>query len=282
MAARVGIVTCVQLGLACIEEVLDAGGKFALFLTLKDDLARDKSGRVYLDRVAADTATPLIKIRHINEPRAVAAIAEAGLDWLLIIGWSQIAGPEVLAAAKRGALGIHPSLLPEGRGRAAIPWAILKNLPRTGVTLFRLDAGVDRGPIVDREVLPLAEDETATRLYRRVVAAHRTLIRRAWPNLIDGRLEMQAQDESRASYWPARTPAEGLLYPAEMTRAEVDRHIRALTRPYPGARVVIGDRTYALWAGGTARDSGGLVLACVDGDYVVSDYQLIADAASPA
>jgi methionyl-tRNA formyltransferase len=56
------------------------------------------------------------------------------IDWLLIIGWSQIARRELLETPACGCLGMHPSLLPIGRGRAAIPWAILKGLDQTGVT----------------------------------------------------------------------------------------------------------------------------------------------------
>jgi len=78
-------------------------------------------------------------VNNVNDPEAVAAIRGFDLDWLLIIGWSQIARRPVLDATRRGALGIHPTLLPEGRGRAAIPWTLLKGLRESGVTLFQLE-----------------------------------------------------------------------------------------------------------------------------------------------
>ena len=101
---------------------------------------------------------------------------------------------------------MHPTLLPQGRGRAAIPWAILKALPETGVTLFQLDEGVDTGPIIAQKVLPIAANETATTLYERVADAHRSLIGQVWPNLPSGNVQRRIQDESQATIWPGRTP----------------------------------------------------------------------------
>src|SRR6266496_1733341 len=144
---RFGFVTCVQLGLACMEEIYAAGGCLDLAITLRDELAQTKSGRIYLDKFCEERRIDLVKIKHVNDSQSIGAIKEKGLDWLFIIGWSQIAGPLVLDAPKRGVLGIHPTLLPAGRGRAPIPWAILKGLKQTGVTLFKLDAGIDTGPI---------------------------------------------------------------------------------------------------------------------------------------
>ena len=132
---RFGFVTCVELGLSCMQAIYDAGGHLDLAITLPDDRAVSKSGRVYLDTFCNAHAIPLIKSPNINDETVISAVREHEIDWLFIIGWSQIAHAEILAAPTRGALGMHPTLLPEGRGRAAIPWAILKGLHQTGQTL---------------------------------------------------------------------------------------------------------------------------------------------------
>src|SRR5690242_13717067 len=137
--SRVGFVTCVQLGLSCMEAIYEVGGKLDLAITLHDETAVAKSGRIYLNEFCAARHIPLVKVRNINDADALAAIASAQLDWLFIVGWSQIARRDVLNAPRKGVLGMHPTLLPQGRGRAAIPWAILLGLPETGVTLFKLD-----------------------------------------------------------------------------------------------------------------------------------------------
>ena len=273
---RAAFVTCVQLGLSCMEEIYAAGGTLDLVLTLPDDKARKKSGRVYVDAFCAERSIPLKKVGHINDAEAIATIRAAGIDWLCIIGWSQIAGEAALAAPRLGSLGIHPTLLPEGRGRAAIPWAIIKGLARTGVTLFQLAPGVDTGPIGAQVVLPLAEDETAATLYARVNEAHRTLIRQAWPALAAGTLAFVPQDEARATYWPGRTPADGRLL-ATHSVLEVDRLVRATTRPYPGAFAELEGKVLRVWAGTPVRGAtppakGSVRLPCADGAYDATSY----------
>ena len=89
---KMAFTTCVQLGKSCIEQVLRIGGHFDLFITLKDEQAKNKSGRIYLDDLAEKEHTPLLKVRHINDPEVIAALKEHEIDWLFIIGWSQIAG----------------------------------------------------------------------------------------------------------------------------------------------------------------------------------------------
>lgn len=273
MRLRFGFVTCVRLGLSCMEEIYGAGGELAMAMTLRDDLAPAKSGRIYLDPFCQAHAIPLHKVRSVNDPEAVQALRQAGLDWVFIIGWSQIAGAEVLAAPARGVLGMHPSLLPEGRGRAAIPWAILKGLAETGVTLFQLDLGVDTGPILAQERLPVGPDESATSLYARVEEAHRRLLRRIWPDLVADRVRPVPQDPGAGSVWPGRKPEDGRILP-HMTVAEVERLVRAVSRPYPGAFLERDAIRMRIWAGRAGEVPGAPVIPCADGSYTVTDFEL--------
>lgn len=113
---NIAFATCVQLGLSCIEEVHKNGGEFDLFITLKDDLLKKKSGRIYLDDTADKNNVPLLKINHINDDIVINTLKEYEIDWLFIIGWSQIASKEVLNTPKKGCIGMHPTLLPKGEG----------------------------------------------------------------------------------------------------------------------------------------------------------------------
>ena len=144
---KFGFVTCVQLGLSCMESIYQMGEKLDLAITLPDHINQNKSGRVYIDDFCDGHKIPLFKSTNINNLDVIKAICGAEIDWLFIIGWSQIAKKNLLDSPKKGVLGIHPTLLPEGRGRASIPWAILKELNETGVTMFKMDNGIDTGPI---------------------------------------------------------------------------------------------------------------------------------------
>lgn len=272
MSRRFGFVTCVRLGEEVLEEILEVGGRVDAMLTLPDEVAQDKSGRIYLDEMAEAHSAELLKARNINDAHAVQWLEAQQLDWLFIIGWSQIASPQVLKAAKNGALGMHPTLLPEGRGRASIPWAILKGLDRTGVTFFKLDEGVDSGPILDQEVIPVAPDESATTLYDKVVRAHRVLIRRNWDELAGGAPAFRTQDESRATYWPGRKPEDGRIREG-MSVAEVERLVRAVASPYPGALWHDGDRHFRILAGEAGDSREGKKLRLRDGTYTAVRFE---------
>lgn len=254
---RIGFVTAVQLGLDCLEEIDRLGGKLDLLITLDDDTAMKKSGRIQLDDYAQRTGVPLHKTLHINEPATIEVIQQADLDYLLVIGWSQLVGHEIFPLIKRALLGMHPTLLPEGRGRAPIPWTILKNLKRSGVSMFELRPEADSGDIMAAETFVVAPDETATTLYEKASQAHVILIRKTWPELIAGTLLGQPQDETKATHWPQRRPEDGAIS-EQMSLKEIDRHVRATTRPYPGAFLVHDGRKLIIWSGKTIESDDSL------------------------
>lgn len=273
---KIAFCTCVQIGKSCIEAVISSGGRFDLLLTLHDYKSQKKSGRVYLDDIANDNGIPLYKLNHINDADVAEVVIKYEIDWLFIIGWSQIASADFLNVPLKGVIGAHPTLLPTGRGRAAIPWAILKGLDKTGVTFFKMDVGVDTGEILDQFEIPLRSNETATTLYDKVNEAHVELIKQIWPKLIEDVIIGVKQDESLASYWEGRTPADG-----EMTFAmpvlEAEKLIRASTRPYPGAYILLNENSkLIIWGGSIKPILGSKILNFVDGIYYASDFEIVA------
>lgn len=245
---KFGFITCVQLGLSCIEKIYEIGGKLDVLFTLHDHKAKRKSGRIYLDEFSKKNTIPLIKLNHINDLDVIEAIKEYELDWLFIIGWSQIASSNLLDAPKKGCIGMHPTLLPTGRGRAAIPWAIIKGLEKTGVSMFVLDEGVDTGPVLGQFEIPLKQDETATELYDKVNLAHEALIAQIYPRLESETYKLTIQDDSLATIWGGRTPSDGELN-LKMDIIEVDRLVRATTKPYPGAYILLDGIKRIIWEG---------------------------------
>lgn len=268
---KMAFATCVQLGLSCIEETYRIGGNLDLLITLKDEKAKSKSGRVYLDEFSREHNIPLLKINNINNSEVIERLRQQNIDWLFIIGWSQIAKLELLNTPNLGCIGIHPTLLPVGRGRAAVPWAILKGLGETGVTMFKLDEGVDTGPIIGQVKISLSKDETATTLYSRVNQAHVTLISKYWNLIIKNKAEMIIQNEVDATEWPGRKPEDGEIFNS-MTMDEADKFVRAVTHPYPGAFYKDGDRTIRIWSAKTDQNQGEIKLN--DGYLTPIDYEI--------
>lgn len=243
---KYGFVTCVQLGLSCIEAIYELGGHLDLVITLTDEQAVKKSGRIYLDKFCSYHGIELLKARNVNDDEVVKAIKSYELDWLFIIGWSQIANEAVLKAPKLGVLGMHPTLLPIGRGRAAIPWAILMGLEETGVTMFKLNSGVDTGDIVEQMSISMTSSITATELYLKINQTHVSLMKIVFPKLESGTMTFRVQDNLLATEWPGRTPKDGLIN-IEGSVYDADRLVRAVTRPYPGAYFFKNDRKIIVW-----------------------------------
>jgi methionyl-tRNA formyltransferase len=193
---------------------------------------------------------------------------------------------ELIALAGKGVFGMHPTLLPRHRGRAPIPWTILSGLTSTGVTLFEIvDATADSGPIVGQLEVRVVPDETATTLFAKLADAHVELIRRCIPELAAGTAPRLPQDPLRASSWPKRTPADGII-DWETRAPYLYDWVRAQTRPYPGAFTYLGDVKVVVWRArpvGIAGDapSGtivedrpeGLVVACGEGGLLLEEVE---------
>jgi len=275
---KFAFVTCVEIGLSCMEAIYSVNGKLDLIITIPDEKAKKKSGRIYVDNFAKKNKIPVIKVNHINNQEAIDAIKNHEIDWLFIIGWSQIASKEVIESPKLGAIGAHPTLLPVGRGRAAIPWAIIKKLDNTGVSFFKMDEGVDTGLILAQEIVSICKDETATTLYSKVNYAHETLIVKLFKDLARNIIKGEIQDESKATYWEGRTPKEGELF-FEMIIDEVDRLVRATTKPYPGAFIIRDGIKIIIWKGMKSKvelvDNDFLELKFKDGSFYAVNYEKV-------
>ncbi|UTR12130.1 methionyl-tRNA formyltransferase [Evansella sp. LMS18] len=271
MKKKIAFATCVQLGLSCIEEIYRIDGRLDLLITLRDEKAQNKSGRIYLDEFAAENNAPLLKIDNINDQVVLDALKEHQIDWLFIIGWSQIARKDVLETPTHGCIGMHPTLLPIGRGRAAIPWAIIKGLKETGVTMFKLDEGVDTGDIIGQGVIKIDQKTTATELYQKVDDMHITLIGEYWDDIVNNNISLTKQNDEVASEWAGRKPEDGEIL-SSMTIDEADKLVRAVTHPYPGAFYKDGERTYRIWSAQTDENAGEIKLS--DGYLIPVDYEI--------
>jgi len=213
-------------------------------------------GYTDLGPFAAKSGVPVKYIRSIKTEAAQNLLRESAPDYLIIVGWSELAPSAILDIPKSkhrgvarhtasyGCIGMHQTLLPEGRGRAPIPWAIIKGLNRTGVTAFLLEEAADAGGIVDQLQIPIDPTETATTLFDKARKAHIELGARLGMRMAMRTLSWTDQDEHLASTWPRRRPEDGRI-DFSWTAVEVDRFVRALTPPYPGA--------FFLWANEKVR-----------------------------
>jgi len=270
------------IGRRCLEACAEAGAEVAAVVTLPGPIDPNRSGQCLFD----DLGVPVIETEDVNSAQATTAVREAAPDAIFVVGWSQLIRGELLEVAPQGMFGMHPTLLPRHRGRAAIPWTILSGLTRTGVTLFEIvEPSADSGPIIGRREVDVAHDETATTLYDKLLEAHVELIREHVPQIAAGTAPREPQDLKRASAWPKRTPADGII--DWYTRAPyLGDWVRAQTRPYPGAFTYLGDEKLVVWRArpvelepgdpaGTVVEvrPEGAVVACGEGGLLLEEIE---------
>lgn len=232
-AASYVFVGGVDISHACLEALCALGVPPALAVGY-DASRASASGYRDLGDLADRHGFELVRTADVNDPVLVERIEGLRPALLYVLGWSQLVRPRLLAVPAHGAVGAHPTKLPEGRGRAPIPWTILKGLRETACTLFRLTEGVDDGPIVGQVPISVDAREDAGTLYAKHRAAHVELVRRHTAALLDGTAPAVEQDHAAATYWERRRPEDGRI-DWSAPAVEVDRLVRAVTRPFPGA-----------------------------------------------
>jgi methionyl-tRNA formyltransferase len=277
------------IGRRCLEASAEAGAEIAAIVTLPGPVDPNRSGQCGFDDVATRFGAVLIEAADVNAPQTIEAVRAERPDAIFVVGWSQLVRGDFIALAPGAVYGMHPTLLPRHRGRAAIPWAILSGLATTGVTLFEIvDPDVaDSGPILGQVEVPIASDETATSLYERLADAHVELVRTSVPKLLAGSAPRVEQDERRASAWPRRTPADGII-DWETRAPYLHDWVRAQTRPYPGAFTYLGDAKVVVWSArpvdAEAAPAGtivadGPVVACGEGALLLEEVETDAELA---
>jgi methionyl-tRNA formyltransferase len=235
------------IGRDCLEAAADAGAEVVGVVTLPGPIDPNRSGQCDFDEVAARLGADLVHTDDVNAEQTLNVVRKLEPDLVFVVGWSQLVRQPFIAMAREGVFGMHPSLLPRHRGRAPIPWAILSGLARTGVTLFEIvEETADSGAIVGQSVVEIAHDETATSLFERLARAHVDLVREYVPQLLERRAPRIPQDTRRASSWPRRAPADGII-DWETRAPYLYDWVRAQTRPYPGAFTWVGDEKVTVW-----------------------------------
>ena len=168
----------------------------------------------------------------LKDAATQADFAALEADAAVVIAYGLMLPPAVLDAPRFGCVNIHASLLPRWRGAAPIQRAMLAGDAETGISIMRMDAGLDTGPVLLTEALPIAAAATAQSLHDDLATLGARLIVEALDGLADGSLRATPQPEAGVTYARKLTRADGRL---DWTKpaAELERQVRALT-PWPG------------------------------------------------
>ncbi|QVM83124.1 methionyl-tRNA formyltransferase [Novosphingobium decolorationis] len=248
MGVRAVVVGAVGSTQVLLEELLGAPGwQVPLVLTLPPALHGRHSDLVDLAPLAGDLGARLEHAGQTNSAQTLAMVRAAEPDYVFVVGWSQIVGEEFLSIAASGTIGYHPAPLPRLRGRAAIPWTILLGEPISASSLFWIGEGTDDGDILAQKFFHVAPDATAQQLYDQHMDALRAMLRTCLAQLASGTAPRERQDARLATWAARRTPADGRIdWRADAAR--IDRLVRAVGRPYPGAFAMDGPHRLTVWS----------------------------------
>lgn len=181
---------------------------------------------------ALELNIPVLQPKRARDEAFITQIRELAPDLSVVVAYGQILPQALLDVPKYGSLNVHTSLLPKHRGAAPIQWAILSGDSETGVTIMKMDAGLDTGPILTERRTPISETDTSQILHDRLAEMGAELLVETIPAWVGGGITPRPQREG-ATYARKIEKADGLINWKEPA-VEICRKVRAFT-PWPGA-----------------------------------------------
>ena len=182
---------------------------------------------------ARDKGLAVFQPRRVREPEFIERLRVMAPDVIVVAAYGQILPREILSLPRYGCVNIHASLLPLYRGAAPINWAIVRGETETGITIMKMDEGMDTGAILLQERIPIDPRDTAGTLADKLSRLGARLIPEALRRLDSGTLAPVAQDVSKATLAPPLKKGDGLI-DWSLSAGAIHNRIRGLS-PWPGA-----------------------------------------------
>lgn len=187
----------------------------------------------------------VLQPKSFEEPGAVVSLQALHADLMVVIAYGLLLPQAVLDAPRLGCVNVHASLLPRWRGAAPIQRALLAGDQKTGVTLMRIELKLDAGPMLCKASTPIGSDETGGELHDRLARIGADTLRDAMPELLEGRLSAEIQDETRVTYAEKLSKQEARI-DWNLPAAHIERLVRAFN-PWPVAETLYQGQQLRLW-----------------------------------
>ncbi len=188
---------------------------------------------------ALSLGLPLIQPKRLREEAAMQQLLEWAPELIIVVAYGQILRQEVLDLPRFGCINVHASLLPRWRGAAPIQAALLNGDEQTGITIMKMDAGMDTGDILAQSVIPITPDDDAFTLSQKLSQLGAETLIATLPAYLHGEITPQAQDHTQATYAPKIEKTDGELN-FQLPALVLERQVRAYN-PWPTA--------YTFWKG---------------------------------
>jgi methionyl-tRNA formyltransferase len=216
---------------------------------------------------ALEAGIPVFQPEKIRRPEAIAELKQWSPDVYVVAAFGQILPQAVLDIPPHGSVNVHASLLPRWRGAAPIQAVIRAGDAETGITIMKMDAGLDTGPMLRQRAIPIAPDETGQTLHDKLAVLGGDLLIETLPGYLSGDILPQPQPDEGVTLAPRIQKEEGHVDWSQPA-AHIERTVRAFT-PWPG--------TYVYWDGKLLKILSGRV---ADGSAEAGKVVRLKDAAA--
>lgn len=201
-------------------------------------------------QLAQEAGIPVFQPEKVRHPAVIEQLRQLPAEVYVVAAFGQILPQAVLDIPAHGSINVHASLLPRWRGAAPIPAAIRAGDPETGVTIMKMDAGLDTGPILSQGTLPIAPDETGQTLHDKLASLGADLLIHTLPGYLTGAIQPKPQPEQGVTTAPQIRKEDGNIDWSQ-DASSIERTVRAFT-PWPG--------TYSYWQGQRLKIHAGYVM----------------------
>lgn len=236
--------------------------------------------------VAQTLGVPVFQPEKVRTPETLSRLAEFRAELFIVVAYGRILPQAILDLPPLGCWNVHASLLPKLRGAAPIQWAVIRGDRETGVSIMRMEAGLDTGPVAAMRACPIADDDTAGALFERLADLGAALLADTLPIIASGRATVSPQDDAAATLAPPLTKQDGLIDFSKSARL-VSAQARGVD-PWPGATALLDGEPIRLFhprVVGDERRRGeagevlglgpsGLEIACGEGVVAFAELQL--------
>ena len=231
-----------------LEALLEAGHEVVAVVTQPD---KPKGrGKTLMPTPVKEAALarmiPVLQPKKVREPEFVETLRKIGPDVIVVAAFGQIISKEILEMPRYGCINVHASLLPAYRGAAPIQWAVINGDKESGVTIMRMNEGLDTGDMIDKVVVPLDENETGGGLFDKLSAAGAKLCAEVLEKLENGTAVFEKQPELSTTDYAAMIDKKMGKINWERPAKEIEQLIRGLN-PWPSAYTFMKGKSLKLW-----------------------------------
>lgn len=220
---------------------------------------------------ALELGLPVYQPKKVRDPEFLEVLRELAPEVIVVVAFGQIIPQSILELPPYGCINVHASLLPKYRGAAPIQWAVIDGEPESGVTIMKMDTGLDTGDMITKVVVPIEKDETGGSLFDKLSEAGAKLLVDTLPSLADGTAVYEKQPEESPTPYAAMIQKQLGNIDWKRPAVEIERLIRGLN-PWPSAFTKLNGKTLKIWSAQVLNESEKDA-AAVPGTILSADAQ---------